>query len=206
MQAEIWRPVVGFEQYYSVSSFGRVRRDKGGKGTKAGKILKISAAGRNKDGTTNYQTVSFCVNSRITGRNLHAVVAEVFIGPCPEGMEINHKDLDRNNPRADNLEYVTHVRNIQHAIENNQIGGGWAGLSKEERSLEMKKRGIKEKADSWWSRFTPEERSKIVKLQVCGVKITFPLPEITPEIEAILRINSKKGNDRKKELYVGGGE
>jgi hypothetical protein len=109
MQAEIWRPVVGFEQYYSVSSFGRVRRDKGGKGTKAGKILKISAAGRNKDGTTNYQTVSFCVNSRITGRNLHAVVAEVFIGPCPEGMEINHKDLDRNNPRADNLEYVTHV-------------------------------------------------------------------------------------------------
>lgn len=36
MSEESWKPVVGYEDYYSVSDLGRVRRERGGKRTYAG--------------------------------------------------------------------------------------------------------------------------------------------------------------------------
>ena len=36
----------------------------------------------------------------------------------PDGFEINHMDLDKSNNVIENLELVTHKRNIQHAVEN----------------------------------------------------------------------------------------
>jgi hypothetical protein len=35
------------------------------------------------------------------------MVAEAFIGPRPLGHHIHHKDANKQNARADNLEYVT---------------------------------------------------------------------------------------------------
>jgi hypothetical protein len=47
---------------------------------------------------------------------VHRLVAEAFIGPIPEGFEVNHKDGCKTNANADNLEIVTARQNIQHAI------------------------------------------------------------------------------------------
>jgi hypothetical protein len=46
---------------------------------------------------------------------VHRLVAEAFLGACPAGHEVNHKDGDRANARADNLEYLTHSENVKHA-------------------------------------------------------------------------------------------
>lgn len=46
---------------------------------------------------------------------MHRLVAAAFIGPCPDGLEVNHKDGDKKNNRVENLEYVTHRENILHA-------------------------------------------------------------------------------------------
>ncbi len=48
---------------------------------------------------------------------IHRLVAEVF---CPNPYDkpnVNHKDGNRLNNRADNLEWVTQQENVQHAIE-----------------------------------------------------------------------------------------
>ena len=49
---------------------------------------------------------------------VHALVAIFFIAPFREGLEVNHKDGDKQNNRADNLEWVTHSANVKHAIDN----------------------------------------------------------------------------------------
>ena len=48
----------------------------------------------------------------------HVLIAFVFLGPCPPGYEVNHKNLDKTDNRIQNLEYVTHKENIRHARAN----------------------------------------------------------------------------------------
>lgn len=45
----------------------------------------------------------------------HRFVWESLNGPIPDGMQINHKDLNRTNNAPANLEVVTPAGNIQHS-------------------------------------------------------------------------------------------
>lgn len=77
---------------------------------------------------------------------VHHLVAEAFIGPRPEGAQVNHKDLNRQNPRAENLEYLTVAQNILHGMAARKrsipVGRGHARstVSKDDfdRALELK--------------------------------------------------------------------
>lgn len=56
--------------------------------------------------------------AQINGKSVrvHRLVASLFVGGRTEARnEVNHKDGDRGNSRADNLEWVTHVENMRHA-------------------------------------------------------------------------------------------
>lgn len=46
---------------------------------------------------------------------VHRLVAEAFLGPCPEKHEVNHINGRRDDNRVTNLEYVTRLGNIRHA-------------------------------------------------------------------------------------------
>lgn len=93
-----WRPVVRLEGRYEVSSGGDVRRVHDGL---------IPRRRPNKPG--GYQQV--CIACRM--RFVHQLVAAAFLGPCPDGFEIDHKDGDRDHNAAANLEYVTHAENMR---------------------------------------------------------------------------------------------
>ena len=100
---ERWKQIPLFEGRYWVSDAGRVRRHDNNR------ILKPS---RNWAG---YLVVNLLLERRQT-RLVHRLVAEAFLGPCPAGHNVNHKDSDRANARLQNLEYVTPKANTQHAI------------------------------------------------------------------------------------------
>jgi len=105
------------------------------KGTKEYFGVFVSSDGEifNKDGTPRrmylcggrsesgrYKSVS--VGSM--NRYIHRIVAELFIGPCPSGMEVNHIDGNKQNNSVKNLEYVTRKQNISHARSIGHIRNG----------------------------------------------------------------------------------
>lgn len=110
---EIWRPVhrAEFAEYYAVSNHGRVMRVKTHSGKPCNRILKhgIDHA---------YAFVQLCVNGRPKIARVHALVAGAFLGECPDGCEVNHKDTNKLNNHVENLEYLTHKENMEHAKEN----------------------------------------------------------------------------------------
>ena len=113
---EEWRPVIGFEQEYEVSSLGRVRssgrmvRARGGSTQwRRGRMLSPRVS------TQGYTRVALSRRSKREEAPIHRLVAEAFIGPRPERNDINHKNGVKDDNRVSNLEYVTRGENLRHA-------------------------------------------------------------------------------------------
>lgn len=104
---EEWRPVVGYDGFYEVSSFGRVRRVDGF--DTLGHLVKgrVLAPVKHDNG---YLFVSL---SKGTTRNraIHRIVAEAFLEKSAGKTEINHINEVKTDNRAENLEWVTKSEN-----------------------------------------------------------------------------------------------
>lgn len=125
---EVWRDVVGFEGIYQVSNTGIVRRIYPNRT----KTLKQCKAG----GRTNkeYLYVNMSANGKYRSSSVHRLVAEAFI-PNPERLpQVNHKDEDKFNNCADNLEWCT-------ASYNNRYG------TKISRGVESQKKSKSRRID-----------------------------------------------------------
>lgn len=48
---------------------------------------------------------------------VHVLVAETFMGPKPQGYQVNHKDGVTSNNAVTNLEYVTPSANVRHSLD-----------------------------------------------------------------------------------------
>jgi len=111
---EQWRPVVGHEGWYEVSSCGRIRRIRSASGTSSGFILRDRRAGGRSN--KQYVQVVLCEARELTYCWVHRLVAEAFIGPPPTSRhETNHRDSNSLNNHANNLEWMTRAENIEHA-------------------------------------------------------------------------------------------
>jgi hypothetical protein len=64
-----------------------------------------------KDG---YVQVTLRLRGATSTRYVHRIVADLFIGPCPEGNEVAHLDGVRANNFVGNLRYLTHRENVAH--------------------------------------------------------------------------------------------
>lgn len=107
---EMFKPIPGYENYYEISNFGRIRNFVGGKGRTAGRIIKSFPTGH------GYYEATLYINGQRGRIRTHAMVMLLFMGIRPEGLQINHKDGNKSNNCLDNLEYVTPKQNVQHAI------------------------------------------------------------------------------------------
>jgi hypothetical protein len=117
--------VFGYEGLYEVSDIGRVRSvDRtitcanrwGGETTrrKNGKILSVCKS------NSGYPCVGLWKNNRGTTREVHRLVLESFIGPCPDGMECRHLNGDPGNNNIKNLCWGTRSENfIDKSVHGN---------------------------------------------------------------------------------------
>lgn len=120
MQAEKWKDVVGYENLYKVSNLGSVKRLSRESVDKLGRPYKLKEKllkpNRIKGGYFQLKLTRDKVEKSLL---LHRLVCEAFHGPAPEGRNfVNHKDGDKSNNRADNLEWVSVQENTDHAAAN----------------------------------------------------------------------------------------
>jgi hypothetical protein len=91
MQNEIWKPIDGYDQPYKVSNRGRVLGKYG--------IL------RPYDNGYGYLVVDFRKDGKRKHLKVHRLVAEAFIRNENNLPEVNHKDENKHNNDASNLEW-----------------------------------------------------------------------------------------------------
>lgn len=114
MSNEEWRPAVGYEGRYSVSSLGRVRSEPRAIVEKTGITRRLS--GRllsTKANRGGYLCFAFCVDGKKTAARVHTVVAQAFLGPKPSAKhEVAHFDGNPKNNQASNLRWDTRAGNF----------------------------------------------------------------------------------------------
>lgn len=125
---EQWKAIKGYEGIYEVSNLGRVRSLDRYRSAAYGKIAFIRGieVTIRKNSTNNYLVVGLCKNGKGVHKLVHRLVAEAFV-PNPNNLpQVNHKDENPNNNRADNLEWCDQYYNNHYgtAIARRSITRG----------------------------------------------------------------------------------
>lgn len=107
LHQEEWRDVVGYENYYKVSNYGRVKSFKRG-------VPKIFHVAQDKDG---YEIVNISGNGHSRNIGVHVLVAEAFIDNPKDKPQVNHYNGVKFDNCIWNLEWNTAAENAQHALE-----------------------------------------------------------------------------------------
>lgn len=114
MEEEIWKTVVYNGEVYDrfeVSNTGQLRN------TQTGHIYKLCIS------KTGYWQVCVSLGSRQNKKvfKIHKAVAEAFINNPDNKPHVNHKDGNKLNNNANNLEWMTNQENIIHARDNGML-------------------------------------------------------------------------------------
>ncbi len=114
---EEWKPVVGYEGLYEVSSLGNIRSLERNIVRSDGVVTHIRAKMicpvLNEDG---YRQCKLCRNGKHSTKRVHRIVAEAFIDNPYGYDEVNHIDSNRENNCVENLEWINHRENVYQAI------------------------------------------------------------------------------------------
>lgn len=105
---ENWKPVREFPDHYEISDYGRLRRTKPYRGVDFGRVRKPQIMGK-------YPAYWLSISQSTFARLTHRLVADAFLGPIPQGMQVNHIDGDKMNCHVSNLEIVTNSANRIHS-------------------------------------------------------------------------------------------
>lgn len=99
-----WKTVTENDNY-KVNEFGEIFSSLSGRKLKPTRF------------TNGYEVVTLCGPNGHHKRLVHQIVATEFVENPNGYSEVNHKDGDKTNNRADNLEWCTRSQSMKHACE-----------------------------------------------------------------------------------------
>lgn len=99
----VWKDIPDFGGRYAVSNTGEISNKN------TGRILKAWCD------SSGYRKVALCQGGFCKQAFVHRLVADAFVSRNGERLEVNHKDGDKNNNNADNLEWCTRSENLAHS-------------------------------------------------------------------------------------------
>lgn len=175
---EIWKKLIGFEGRYEVSNFGQIRSILSNHGKYQEKLKTL----RRRSKTCPYLYVQLSVMDTPYHEAVHRAVAKAFV-PNPESKPmVNHKDGNKLNNNAYNLEWVTCTENHNHAYSLGLRNSN--GVAKFHKG---KKRG---KSSNYYNVTWDASRSKWKAALKEKGKMVFQ-KRFDSEIEAAKYVNSK---------------
>ncbi len=108
-----WRPVPGYEGLYEVSEDGRVRgldrEVHRGEGVMRVKGKELSPTRQDPAG---HMWVWLTKEGEKKKAYIHRIVSAAWLGPCPEGQEVRHRNGDPGQNHYSNLRYGTRSENM----------------------------------------------------------------------------------------------
>lgn len=123
---EIWKDVNGFEGFYQVSNFGRVRsldRIEEVYRSDIGLVIRPRKGRILKQKTNKYGYAVVHLRNKELEKHasVHRLVASEFLDNPENKPSVNHIDADKLNNCLWNLEWSTHTEQMQHAVQNNLL-------------------------------------------------------------------------------------
>jgi|DEB0MinimDraft_10_1074344.scaffolds.fasta_scaffold50225_3 uncharacterized protein (DUF433 family) len=101
---ETWKPILGYEDAGYVSDAGRMIG-------KSGKFRKTYM------GNSGYERVAIYSRGKRINASMHRLIAMTFCDGYEDGLVVNHKDGNKLNNCASNLEWVTVSENSKHSFD-----------------------------------------------------------------------------------------
>lgn len=109
-----FRKIESLQFLYEVSEDGRyIRNVKSKKYTKIFLDMHHSKKG--------YYACFICIKDKVKRVMMHKVVAECWLGKCPEGYEVDHIDRNSHNNHYKNLRYVTHSEQMKNRVMSDKV-------------------------------------------------------------------------------------
>lgn len=103
LPSEEWRPIEGYEGYYSISNMGRVFSHRSKIVLTPGKL------------TYGHLSVNLCKDGKSKMALVHRLVLEAFKPTSDSSLHVNHINNDPSDNRLVNLEWVSNAENHRHA-------------------------------------------------------------------------------------------
>ena len=126
MQAELWKPISGYNGYYEVSNLGRVRsitrkierfvpgsnRTKKALYTYKGKLVPFWITKK------GYCRCTLNINGIKKNHLVHQLVAKEFLDNKDNKIQVNHINCVKTDNNVNNLEWCTNYENYIHSVKN----------------------------------------------------------------------------------------